>query len=324
MPADKWLFDNVFQKMLPDLTQHLTSIEFSKGFWLQKWISTLFLYSLPKGYCIRFWDFLFTKGVSQMFPLVVTILYFFKEKMMEMDFVGCYELITSLQEEENMPPVDEIIKEAGKLDIDWKSLNVLYKKYQEEIEREDFAIRKRNTDMKGKNEDNPQDTDRELRIEEIVDERQNMFPEIKRISKFINPPEVVSKSSDRIILPPINQEKKNKFVFESASLILSEEELSKRENKFGNSMGTVNLKNDYQQSIQIVEEEEEEEKKIEPLIDSSSKNKQIQISERIEGDDSVLFASAQNRTIRLGTSYGSIDFSAREIRAKVITKEFVI
>ena len=311
------LFDAIAKEAIADVTNHLVSIEFAKGFWLQKWISTLFLYSFSKGYCIRLWDFILTQGISQLFPLIITILQCFRKELLNSDFAECYELLKGFQEGERLPPVDELIATATKIRLNWDNLLILHRKYQEEVELEDFEERKRNGVQE---EDNPQDTNRELDMEEIVNERVNgLLPEIRRIGGRRPMAISVRNSLEGIKLPPINQENKSKFVFESSSLIFSDRDQSKRENIVSSSREDINVKNEIQSGIQA--EEIQEERIATPLQRSNTKLSHV-VSERLEDDDSVLFRSLNNHTVILASE--SIDRSVREIRARVVTKQFFI
>lgn len=307
------LFDVVAQTTIADVANHLVSIEFAKGFWLQKWISTLFLYSFPKSYCIRLWDFVLMRGISQLFPLILALLEWFRDELVSADFAECYELLRGFQEGERLPDVDELVEIAGRTRLDWERLRTVHRKLQEEVEMQDFEERKRNG---GQEEDNPQDTNRELNMEEILNERANdLFPEIKRVGRKKLISVSVKNSLEGIKLPPINQENKSKFVFESSSLIFSDRDHTRRENANASSREELRAQG------RLQAEEVPEERVPTPLMRSSTKLDHI-VSERIEDDDSVLFGSLNNHTVMAGS--GSIDRSVREIRARVVAKQFFI
>jgi len=320
----EWLFSKIAEEYLPTITKHLFAIEFSNGFWLQKWISTIFLYSFPQGYCIRFWDFILTRGISQIFPLIIAVIEYLSGRLLISDFAGCYELLSTLKDnEENLPPIDTLIKTANKIKLDWESLSKLYKKYQEETEKEDFEERKKHAKEKGRMDVNPQDTDREL-IEEIVEENKTSFPEIKRLNKRHKDLDGISESKEIITLPPINQKKKTKFVFESDNLLIFQSEFTKRErgNNLNNSVELPSSKKEFSirhpvKALPNIFEDDKGFKK------KKHSNKKLNNSHHWSDEkSSLLFEPVDNYTERPKIRQEAINRSVRELRSRVITKKF--
>jgi len=335
------LFAHTLRDTLPAISEHLISIELGKELWLQKWISTLFLYSFSKGYCIRFWDFILTQGISQVFLLVLAILRDLKGQILNSDFVGCYELMMMLQENKDkiLSPVDDLIAAAEKINLDWAKLCVLFKRYQDEVEIEDFEERKRKMELKKsergdmKEDDNPQDTDRELRMEEIVAEQQRiLFPEIKRVYRGTTDSfhKSFNKDHTEMVLPPIDQQKKTKFVFDS--LTISEGEQIK-DNPSSIESKSPQLSEYKGKVIHPIIEQKEEVKQKSFINRSYTKlaHEEELRSARMEDEDSIVFASLKNKKVQTyiglkGSSSGGIhrDRTIRESKARVMEKPIFI
>eukprot|EP01022_Parablepharisma_sp_SALTPOND_P021048 TRINITY_DN39_c0_g1_i8.p1 TRINITY_DN39_c0_g1~~TRINITY_DN39_c0_g1_i8.p1 ORF type:complete len:1537 (-),score=275.86 TRINITY_DN39_c0_g1_i8:771-5381(-) len=328
------LFDHVLRDTLPALKEHMESIDFSKELWLQKWISTVFLYSFPKGYCVRLWDFILGQGVSHIFTLTLAVLRHLKGRLLGQDFIGCYELLKGLQTEgAPLPPPDELVAAASKIRLDWTKLNVLFMKYQEEVEREDFEERKRklekekreHEDNLRKQEDNPQDTERQLKVEDlIVENNKEVFPEIKRIHKRREEHEGLDGKS--ILLPPINNERKTKFVFECNSAILAEGELEQKDIGVMNcSLVSGNAKKGKRRkNVKTIirlnpVSVPKEHKKYKPLPKKSKSKcayeEEIK-SARMEDEDSLVFSSSGHKTLHFLNNGRCSDRPLNELKGK--------
>jgi len=290
------LFDQILLETMPALKEHLESIDFPKELWLQKWISTAFLYSFPKTYCVRLWDAILAYGFSHVLSITLSILRDLKGDLLGNEFIGCYELLKSLQNEgENnyLPEVDEVVKNAIKIKLDWSKYSYLFERYKLEVAKEDEIElkKKQEKERKEKEEEikkqeiNPQDTEMKLEEFEHTNIRKNTdsallcLPEIKSIRKAsatVAKEKKSPKNRDSLEkLPPISQPK---FVFECNSEIFEEnEKLVKNQKPLNCSLEAANkkkplkynMKKSTKSIIRIKKIEESPKPKPKPKIENS-------------------------------------------------------
>ena len=133
------LFNSTLEETNPDLRQHLSKVELQHDLWLTKWISSLFLYTFPFEYCIRFWDALLANGVSFIIPIICAILSNFSEKLLNSNTMeNCYGILKfpiKLMDETALNP-DEIIRQATEIKVNWEVLDKMVVKHQSDIKRE--------------------------------------------------------------------------------------------------------------------------------------------------------------------------------------------
>ncbi len=243
------LFEHILKETVPPLKEHLDAIEFPNELWLQKWISTIFLYSLPKTYCVRLWDYVICHGFSHVLTLCLAILRHLKPKLLSTDFSGCYELLKGLKDNDSLPDPDELIASASKIKLDWKKFDSQFYQLQQEVEREDREVLQKKLEreqaeraaellagkkpLAAKEDCNPQDTS-QLRMEEfpMPEPSTKGLPMIRRIRRKKRLPAKVEKpraasiskaERDEVKLPPITQGNKKMFIFESNSNLFEDD-----------------------------------------------------------------------------------------------------
>jgi len=121
------LFEQILKMNNPLLDQHLNKVGLSIELWLQKWISSLFLYSFPMDYSVKFWDALMINGISFLLPLSLVIVRRLAKKLMEVRTIEkCYEILKIPEHVRKtiLPNPDLLVEEAKYLKIDWKELEI--------------------------------------------------------------------------------------------------------------------------------------------------------------------------------------------------------
>lgn len=59
---------------MPELFDHLKTSEIPESFWLSKMIFSLFLYVFPIETCLRFWDYIITRGIIGLAELILSVM----------------------------------------------------------------------------------------------------------------------------------------------------------------------------------------------------------------------------------------------------------
>jgi len=131
------LFNSMLTKISPIIKEHIQNIEIPEVLWLHKWLSTLFIYSMPISHCIRFWDYIFANGISGLLKLSVTILKQNKQEILTSDFSGCCDLFKRMKEGRGLVNAEKIILAADKLSVDWTFFENQRKEIMEHIQKEE-------------------------------------------------------------------------------------------------------------------------------------------------------------------------------------------
>ena len=58
-------FDALFDNKLHDLKMHFKKINLSDSLWIQRWAVTMCISYFPYNYCLRFWDYMLSEGLSK-------------------------------------------------------------------------------------------------------------------------------------------------------------------------------------------------------------------------------------------------------------------
>jgi hypothetical protein len=127
------LFMKLLEKIIPKLKKHMQDIELPEELWLSKWLSTLFVYSLPVAHCIRIWDYMFAYGVIGLLRVGIAILQYKKKELMKADFNECFELFKSLKEGHNLPGSEKLLTIADNVPIDCMELEKLRKEIAKSV-----------------------------------------------------------------------------------------------------------------------------------------------------------------------------------------------
>ncbi len=128
------LFDYILELENNDLKHHLSSVGLPNSIWLQQWISSLFLYSFPLSYCLRFWDALLACGISFLLPLSLVIVDRLASQLLRGSMDSCYTCLKTVQTRgEILHSPDELIWAAHKLRLDWKALDTVREEYQAQV-----------------------------------------------------------------------------------------------------------------------------------------------------------------------------------------------
>ena len=109
-------FEEMFGRTLPNLKSQLSEVP--GLLWVHKWFLVLFLSSFPLSYAIRFWDFIFSYGISGIIKLGLAIMKTNKADFRKQDFTHAYELLKSFQYGKNLATIEDIIETAEKIKID--------------------------------------------------------------------------------------------------------------------------------------------------------------------------------------------------------------
>lgn len=121
------LFEQILKEGNGELARHLSSVGLPTELWLQKWISSLFLYSFPMEYCVKFWDAMMNNGISFFLPISVVIVRKLAGRLMEVRTMEkCNEILKIPEHirKDYIPNPDLIAQEANYLRVDWKELEL--------------------------------------------------------------------------------------------------------------------------------------------------------------------------------------------------------
>eukprot|EP00826_Nyctotherus_ovalis_P045577 TRINITY_DN5059_c0_g1_i19.p1 TRINITY_DN5059_c0_g1~~TRINITY_DN5059_c0_g1_i19.p1 ORF type:complete len:427 (-),score=64.44 TRINITY_DN5059_c0_g1_i19:294-1574(-) len=121
------LFERILKEGNGELARHLSGVGLPTELWLQKWISSLFLYSFPVEYCVKFWDTMMSNGVSFFLPISIVIVRKLAGRLMEVRTMEkCNEILKIPEHirKDCIPDPDLITQEASHLRIDWKELEL--------------------------------------------------------------------------------------------------------------------------------------------------------------------------------------------------------
>eukprot|EP00826_Nyctotherus_ovalis_P057706 TRINITY_DN7898_c0_g1_i7.p1 TRINITY_DN7898_c0_g1~~TRINITY_DN7898_c0_g1_i7.p1 ORF type:complete len:459 (+),score=35.51 TRINITY_DN7898_c0_g1_i7:188-1564(+) len=136
------LFEQLLTILMDEeLKEHLNKLGLPNKLWLHKWLSSLFLYSFPIGHCVRFWDVLIGNGVSYFLPLACGILNRLSPKLHKAKSVEkCNEILKIPQHviDEVLFDVEGIVREAKRLNVNWKALSCIVQEHSLCIATERF------------------------------------------------------------------------------------------------------------------------------------------------------------------------------------------
>ena len=77
-------FNEAFIKLFPKLFHHFKDNDIVNEIWVGKWIQTLFTVNLPFNELCHIWDALLVYGMDFIIPIILSILYFMKDKLLEL------------------------------------------------------------------------------------------------------------------------------------------------------------------------------------------------------------------------------------------------
>jgi len=78
-------FNEAFLKLFPKLFHHFKDNDIVDEIWVGKWIQTLFTVSLPFNELCHIWDVLLVYGMDFIIPIILSMLYFMKDKLLELN-----------------------------------------------------------------------------------------------------------------------------------------------------------------------------------------------------------------------------------------------
>lgn len=256
------LFKEAMAICVPEIKNHLDDVGFPDELWLLKWISTLFLYSLPMSTCIRLWDYLFEDGTSGIIKVGIVILKGIKNEILEGDFNECNEAFKNLKDGKSLFSADDIISEAVKLTIDWAPMELLKQQTYLEVQHEIDQRKKKKAEeeeSKRKKEEikiTLSQRQEEFKFEDINsdDEQRGKacgLPSIVKLEKTHAIPNVQTIEAPKethkeegSFLPPIKPGRSNQFIFECNSEILKSHDLDNKKNEGGLSERSEEVKSE--------------------------------------------------------------------------------
>ena len=224
------LFRSLLNKIIPVVREHIERIDIPDVLWLHKWLSTLFIYSMPIAHCIRFWDYIFANGVSGLLRVGVAILKQLKQEILAADFPACCELFKSLKEGRGLSSAEKIIQAAEKISVDWTSCEYIRReiivKIDQEIAERAKAVReeeaKRSVDSpprekkqhdSGDNQRGSGEEENKPNIYLLKHRHGKLKRGLRKPRSSVKP----LKAEDPLKLPPIMSGTKKQFVFETNS-----------------------------------------------------------------------------------------------------------
>ena len=93
-----YIFYEILHKEIPEVYSYLKQQQIPDQMWLLKWFMTLFLYSFPPKYVIKFWDFIFQEGLIGMIKIALGIINFIQKDLVKLDICGLDQLFRHLTE----------------------------------------------------------------------------------------------------------------------------------------------------------------------------------------------------------------------------------
>ena len=114
-------FNEAFKKLFPKLFRLFEENDIVNEIWVGKWIQTLFTVNLPFKELCHIWDALLVYGMDFIIPIILSILYFIKDKLLDLN--DSSDIMNFLQE--TLYPSEE---------------NLINKIYKEDINLKDFII----------------------------------------------------------------------------------------------------------------------------------------------------------------------------------------
>jgi len=148
------LYKIIMQKEHNDLLKYFEDQQFFELMYIDKWILTLFLYSLPFQACIRIFDGIFSQGYSFILSFTIALVLNYKEELKRSNFQEMYDRLDKLKLEINNEIVEKVFLNALNLNVNWVEIEKeriklqlkfkveekeLISKFSHNIESEDIA-----------------------------------------------------------------------------------------------------------------------------------------------------------------------------------------
>ena len=80
-----YIFDQIFEKQIPDLKKHLEQMGITYDLWVGQWFQTLFTIVLPVNWCKRLWDCIFSENIFYVVKFAVVFTNILKKDLLSMD-----------------------------------------------------------------------------------------------------------------------------------------------------------------------------------------------------------------------------------------------
>ncbi|PFH36777.1 hypothetical protein BESB_049690 [Besnoitia besnoiti] len=89
-------FKRLLAALLPDLSEHFTSLHLSPSFYLLPWVLSLFTSALPLHIVVRVWDCFILAGGGRdtLFQIALAILHYYDDALKRCSFEGCVALLS--------------------------------------------------------------------------------------------------------------------------------------------------------------------------------------------------------------------------------------
>lgn len=129
-------FKHLFEEQQERIKQHFEEVKVKDDQWAEKWFGEMFLGSFSFGYCLRFWDYVLSCGISGVTRLMLGVMECTKKSFEGNNFMECCAVLNSFSDGENLPTPDVIIETAEKMEVDLKKGAVISKRVTYEVDQE--------------------------------------------------------------------------------------------------------------------------------------------------------------------------------------------
>eukprot|EP00826_Nyctotherus_ovalis_P027024 TRINITY_DN2107_c0_g1_i4.p1 TRINITY_DN2107_c0_g1~~TRINITY_DN2107_c0_g1_i4.p1 ORF type:complete len:404 (-),score=109.20 TRINITY_DN2107_c0_g1_i4:150-1361(-) len=129
-------FKHLFEEQQEKIKQHFEEVKVKDEQWVEKWFREMFLGSFSFGYCLRFWDYMLSYGISGVRRLMLGVVECTKKSFEGNSFMECSAVLNSFSDGENLPTPDTIIEAAERMEVDLNKGAVISKRVTYEVDQE--------------------------------------------------------------------------------------------------------------------------------------------------------------------------------------------